>query len=591
MAKSAAPAKPKSKNNASLKFEDLQLRKIQVFFKRSTLKTIMKILTMKHAGFRSVKTVKNINRLFNSLDESLYKQQEELMAYLWCIRYFSKKYLDGFIDVDLIAEGAKREPDYDNVKAGIIDSCLKDAAIVSEAEAKLIFGMISEALQFGYLSSVKTEYENLLSDISFDHVGAFKELADRLFEISHSMLDIKHSTSFVTNTVTFNTDDPESIREAVSRTQASLQQSTGVFKTGIRRWNTLLSPGYMNGRLYTYLGLPGSFKSGVLLKSALDIRKYNPGWQPKTPGMKPCVLYITMENSFTETIERIWNMCFDDPIINYELEDAIKKLESELGITKVIGEKVEYTVDGAKHDDGTLLSKLDALTDDKGKAQPNIEVVIKYFSYREINTDDLFTVIHELRDENLEVCALSFDYIKRIRPNVVALDSVKMELNRIINELKAMAVILDIPVITAHQMNRAAAATVDNAVRQGKGDVTKLVGRENTGDAWEIMETSDWVCVLNIEEKLGGDGGRYLVMNVVKRRRVDQSPGSLSNITYLAHPFAINNGLRLLDDLNLPKVLSLQSLSTDIDETIQKEKTNAVPRSKLEKREYIELDD
>lgn len=104
------------------------------------------------------------------------------------------------------------------------------------------------------------------------------------------------------------------------------------------------------------------------------------------------------------------------------------------------------------------------------------------------------------------------------------------------------------------------------------------------------METSDWVCVLNIEEKLGGDGGRYLVMNVVKRRRVDQSPGSLSNITYLAHPFALNNGLRLLDDLNLPKVLSLQSLATDIDETIQKEKTNAVPRSKLEKREYIELD-
>ena len=32
-------------------------------------------------------------------------------------------------------------------------------------------------------------------------------------------------------------------------------------------------------------------------------------------------------------------------------------------------------------------------------------------------------------------------------------------------------------------MNRAAAATVDAAVRQGKSDVNKLVGRENVGDA------------------------------------------------------------------------------------------------------------
>ena len=38
------------------------------------------------------------------------------------------------------------------------------------------------------------------------------------------------------------------------------------------------------------------------------------------------------------------------------------------------------------------------------------------------------------------------------------------------------------PVVTAHQSNRAGAMAVDNAVRQGKGDVTKLVGRENTGD-------------------------------------------------------------------------------------------------------------
>ena len=84
---------------------------------------------------------------------------------------------------------------------------------------------------------------------------------------------------------------------------------------------------------------------------------------------------------------------------------------------------------------------------------------MKYFSYREISTDDIFTIIQDLRDENMEVCVLVFDYIKRIQPSVPVPDNVKLELNRIINELKALSVIADIPVVTAHQMNRTAAAT------------------------------------------------------------------------------------------------------------------------------------
>lgn len=69
-----------------------------------------------------------------------------------------------------------------------------------------------------------------------------------------------------------------------------------------------------------------------------------------------------------------------------------------------------------------------------------------------------------------------------------------------------------------------------------------------------------------------------MIMNVVKRRRVDSMAGELSNITYLAHPFHKTNGLRLIDDMNLDKVLSLQTLTTDVDEVVPKEKLNAVPR-------------
>ena len=896
------------------KTDDLKDKKISIFFKKSILKSILKILTMEHPGYRTLKALKNINGLFNNLDLSKYSKNQELLSYIWCIQYISKEWLDGMIDINLIYEKAKREKDFDNIKSEIIASSIADDTIMSSPQIKLIFDLISEALQFGYVVSMREQYLSLLEEISLDDPAAFKELVNRLFKISESLMDIKYNTNLVANKITFNTADADSMKESISQTISSLSKSNNILKTGIRRLNTLLSPGYMNGRIYVYLGasgggkaqpndtpiptpsgikrldelkigdyvynlygrpvkvqaifpqgiqetykvtftdgrstrcnldhlwltlkpggkngkyvpdvkslreimkdykyseseypnkvhykyiipnnkvtyfdhrnlpinpwclgymigngnlseglftlkaehqyssmkfgelmsvtvckshIPGeyffkkrnlaistkdilgeidelynrkkheiripedylynsetnrmgllrglmdsdlgsitkklinrsyytfkvefdSYSNGLtedmmflleslgikyqikekkrkkvfnikipyfkmfrifsapdkfplalearmhkkirkynhtricniekvedteqrciliddpthvyltehfipthnsllLLKSALDIRKYNPGFQAKTPGMKPCVLYITMENSFTETIERIWNLRFDDAITNYSEEEATEKIVKELKST---------------------YSQIDSLIDRPDG--PTIEVVIKYFPYREISTDDLFIIIQDLKEENLEVCALVLDYIKRIRPSVVTPDNVKLELDHIMNELKALSIIKDIPVITAHQMNRAAAAIIDNASRSSKADATKLVGREHVGSSWEIIETADFAAVLNIEFKPGTDD-RYMVINVVKRRRIDTEESDFAKYTYLAHPFA-KKGLRLLDDMNLDKVLSVQTLSTDIATLgVEKDKTNAVPRLKINTSDF-----
>lgn len=571
----------KQKKNGITKTSDIKMDKISVFFRRSVLKSIVKILTMEHNGFRTFKSVKNINKLFNNIDLKKYQSNQELMSYIWCIKYISKQWLEGVVNIDIIAEMAKKQPDYDNIKEEIITTCMNDPNIISAPEAKALFDLIGESLQYGYVSSMREEYISLLEEIDLTNPGAFKEIVNRLFLVSQSLLDIKHNTNLVANKITFNTADIDSVKEAILQTQMSLKTSNNLLRVGIRRLNTLLSPAYMNGRLYTYLGLPGGGKSLLLLKSAMDIRKYNPDYTARTPGMKPTVLYITMENTFTETIERVWNMSFDDSIVDYTEDEALDRICNELGIDRIINEDVVVR----EADTG---NQLEAQLIKEGSGKTNIELVMKYFSYREISTDDLFTIIQDLRDENMEVCCLILDYIKRIEPATPAADNVKLELNRIINELKALAAILDIPVITAHQMNRSAATTVDAATRQGKGDTSKLVGRENVGDAWEVIESSDFAAVLNIEYKPGTDE-KYMTINVVKRRRIDSSAGEFAKYTYLAHPFSKSNGLRLLDDINLDKVLSLQSLTTDIL-GVNKEKANIVPRLKsIQQSEFIEL--
>lgn len=103
-----------------------------------------------------------------------------------------------------------------------------------------------------------------------------------------------------------------------------------------------------------------------------------------------------------------------------------------------------------------------------------------------------------------------------------------------------------------------------------------------------MLETSDWAAVVNIEYKPQTDD-RYMTINVIKRRRVDASNSSMAKYTYLAHPFAKNNGLRLLNDVGTDKVLSLQSLSSDIDMIgAAKEITNAIPRLRIEPSEFQE---
>ena len=179
-----------------------------------------------------------------------------------------------------------------------------------------------------------------------------------------------------------------------------------------------------------------------------------------------------VDNSWMKLVNRVIPQALKQLGYTDEQIEAIEKIYQALGINYVTQDTIE-TKEG---------DSISSLTDEEND-KPNIEIVLKYFSYREISTDDLFTIIQDLRDENLEVCVLILDYIKRIRPSTPVADNVKLELNRVINELKALAVIMDIPVVTAHQMNRVAASTVDSAARAGQGDVTKLVGREHTGDA------------------------------------------------------------------------------------------------------------
>ena len=213
----------------------------------------------------------------------------------------------------------------------------------------------------------------------------------------------------------------------------------------------------------------------------------------------------------------------------------------------------------------------------------NIDIIIKEYKNRELDTNDLYTIINDLADEGIEVITLILDYMKRIRPAEKAKDE-KTELKNITNELKEVAKYFDIPVITAQQLNRVGASVVDAALQAKKEDVTKLVGRDAVAGAWEIIENSDVVIIINPETKID-TGELFLTFKLLKRRyRSSEENEKLRRLEYFNHPFEAGNEIRLIDDVELPKSLSLESLASEFESTEDKRgQTNATARESKDK--------
>ena len=111
-------------------------------------------------------------------------------------------------------------------------------------------------------------------------------------------------------------------------------------------------------------------------------------------------------------------------------------------------------------------------------------------------------------------------------------------------------------------MNRNAASVVDSAMQNKKEDLTRLIGRDAVAGAWEIQENSDVVIIINQEVK-ADTGEVYLTFKMLKRRyRSSESDEKLKRLDYFNHPYQSGNTIRLIDDIDLPKSVSLYSLAT-----------------------------
>lgn len=461
----------------------------------------------------------NLYKLLKMTDERTYEFDISMYSRLELAKKILEARIEkGLYSFDAIISYCTIENDSENNKLiNSIDSFRK----LKETEINYITRSVTDRLQYAFILIYKEIILEEFLRIDSGDFDSYKEIVSEVKEQCSQLLNEIRKADSASMKKSF-TLKSGIFEELVTNAVSAITDPNTALITGIQMLNDMLSPGYMPGRLYIWLGISGSFKSLMLLLSCYWIKKYN---KIETERI-PTVLYITTENSIDESIIRLFNM-------------------STPG-----GDIRQYTPQE--------VADMMRTTGSLGLGEGETDIVMQYYNNFEISTGDIYNIVDDLEDNNREVVAVVVDYIKRIRSITPSMDE-RIRLANVSNELKDLSVNLKVPVITAQQINRAGNMALDNASETGKEDLARFLGRGNIAQCWDIIENSDWCGILNIEiEK--STNIKYLTVKEIKKRYK-----SLTNVTYFNQPFVDIDSIQLVEDVGLTNPAGKISLATNLN--------------------------
>lgn len=465
-------------------------------------------------------TIVSFHQLFTHMDMNLYETDVN------CKKYADKVYILADI-LDEICNTRHKLMSQDDLYIYIHENYTDDKYSklipsltkyikkpLSHEDLMSTINSATDRLNHLYLLSYKQEIMNAYSKIESGEYNCYKTANEALQITLNSLLTKMRQNRSTDSTIKELNFHASNYNDQLIQLIKKIRDNSRILMTGNKRLNMLLSPGFIGSNLYIFAGLPNAGKTTILTKCALDICKYNYNVTLKKPGRIPTVLYITAEDTMEKMTMRIINNRLED--IDIKDESLTPEEIAEMAINK----------GGLNSDTGNNL-------------------YIKYCKNQEIDTNDIYSYIEELDSDGYEVIAVIVDYIKRIKPIVYAKEE-RDQLKNISNDLRALSIDYDIPVITAAQMNREGSAAVEQAIAKGESDVLKRMGKNNIGSSWALQENTDMMIGINTEiDNLTNQ--KYMSFLKMKIRYKDEY-----GVLYFATPYSKDGG-RLLDDYDLPE--------------------------------------
>lgn len=472
---------------------------------------------------RRIVTYKSLNRirkLFDLIDDDVFKNDNDkahrdfimsLLEYTITVRKGTMKWDELKLYIT---------EEYQSDKYHNIVSAIDDYRNMTDQTMAYTIGAVEDRFNFIHLHAYEGAVRECFDKLNSGDYTNYRDINDEMRTLlAGLMTNMRNCDDDESNT--FSLQSPDMISAALVDIVSKLRDKNRVLKSGNKRMNQMLSPGWRGGKLYLYCGTPNAGKTFTLVKALIDMKRHNPDIETKKVGKIPTAVLVTMEDTVYEVMPRIFSM------ICPELKN---ELDPEKDHKKTVAEIVE-----------TLKEQSELTLETKG----DIDIVIKYFSNRAIDTADLYGIIEEIQDENREVVALLLDYVKRIKPAEYA-EAEHIELKNVTNELRSLAIAYDIPVLTAAQLNKEALSKINDAKNNNKKHSAAQLGAHLVGNSFAMVENADCVIIIN-QEGADEDNIQHMSFKRVKLRYKD-----LDKVTYFTTRYDDNNDY-LLDDIHLPK--------------------------------------
>ena len=502
------------------------------------LLSVIKILASDNTILR--RQLINIKRFLDVVDREYYSSDNHIDAMLiTCDSLLDTKMklgtslkLDDIIfNINLLLP----DEDYEEVKNNLIIPQIQVAKTDSiETELSYVSASLDQNLKFSYILDVKEDLIDLSSELT---TCSYKDFPDVLKAFRTLLTDMtayfrSTDTSDTLNKI-MHTSDP-AFYDYLYDTYEAIRNPSSSLQTGWVALNSALGPrgGFINKNLYIFHANTNSFKSALLLHIARMIKQYNAPKlmeEFKLTGKIPTILFIEAENDLDEDNERLYKMV------------AKKDIASNTG-------RAELT-DSWKH------------TFDIDKENNPIDIAMLHVDARSLSVDDIDMNIDMLEEEGYHVIACLADYIGLIKPREEDLGKEnRIQLKNIADDLLSLAKNRNIPVITAHQLNRSGGAILTNTKMQGGSNAVMQMSSEFVGESYGIEQAASWSMFIDVETH---EGKKYLTCKRGKARG-DRSGSSKFGLEYFV--LEIKNGIVIEDDIYLPRPLYFEAIpNTDVN--------------------------
>lgn len=507
-------------------------KKLVINFDVSILNSLIRYTRCEYVSTFDLNT---LYKLMSQIDPESYKKNDAVYDRIKVLNVLLKSLIEeGIKDEDMLKTAIK-----DNYPEGL--NTIEDVGFrknsITAGECDKLTKNINARMQTISIDQNRDAIINTLSMIdaaqfSDEYYHLIEDLRTQLMDLVGDLQVRDHEQGLLRD-FSFSMTDAAAI---INRVVNKAKRPAAVLQTGIRQLNAILSPGFQAGRMYTFIGASGRFKSGTLLNMADQIRRFNPQIPAYENGLRKCILFITLENSIEETFERIFDMYSG-------LNDDIRTMSMEniLDILRTTGQFAFNNSSG-------------------------IDIYFKYAGNLEINTNAIHLYIKDLRDKGYQPIAVVLDYIKRIDSVHNSMGDERVRMSFVAKELKVIAQFYEIPMITAMQLNREGNSIIDAAMRENKQDVARFVGSSSIGNAWDIVEDSDWVGLINLEMQKSTNQ-LFLTFKRLKIR----SKKVNNTVDYFNHPFESDKNIRLMTDVDKERPVSVISLATDLESIDEQE--------------------